>query len=206
MLSRFHLGLAITSLASACAITTPTPLARVRRGPAYDQPPALLLGLPATCNTATAGGCEPAYQRAVDMATRMAIEYAGYSLIDSERVNLELRQRREHIASSESLGASAEAHEVEVTGSTWADATPAERQALVRELSIDGLLLTTISFGEARGWSAQQTVRVGIAVMLAATDQLVWRSQCSVETGDHHSTTQAIDLATRCALEAATLP
>ncbi len=38
-----------------------------------------------------------------------------------------------------------------------------------------------------------------------ADETLAWESECGVETGDFHSEPQAVELATRCALESATL-
>ncbi len=196
---------AVAALLGACALNPPPPVAHVRRGPAFDEPPARVLALPATCQAVEADVCRPEYPPAVENAARMALEFAGATLIDSELVNTHVRRRREHIQESSSVGWSSRSTEVEVAGITWNEASPAEQRDLARELRIAGFLRSDILIGGARGWAQQRTVEVRLEVRRAADGAQVWTSRCAVETGDHHATEQALELATRCALDSATL-
>ena len=190
---------------SACALVPPPPRARVRRGPAFAQPPARVLALPATCQAVEEGVCRLEYPPAVESAARMALEFAGATLIDSELVNTHVRRRREHVQESTGGVWWSRSSQVEVSGITWNEASPDEQRDLARELRIGGFLRSDILIGGARGWSQQRTVEVRLEITRAADGAQVWTSRCSVETGDHHATEQALELATRCALDSATL-
>jgi hypothetical protein len=125
----------------------------------------------------------------------------NYALIDSERVNLELLQRRERRLTSET----SDSRTVEVTGALWVDATPSEQREVLDSMAIDGLLAVKLSFGAPEGMSLRQHIRVAVELRRVEPAEVVWSSYCTAESGNNHSTAQAIDLATRCALEGALL-
>lgn len=185
---------------AGCSLTPPIPVAHVRLGPAVASPPQVLLALPSVCN-ASSGDCAEQHRNAVAIATRMSVEFGGYTMIDSDRVNLELRQRRERRFTSET----SDSRTVEITGALWVDATPAEQREVLDSMAIDGLLVVKLSFSEAEGMSQRQQIRVAVELRRVEPAEVVWSSHCTAESGDHHSTAQAIDLATRCALEGALL-
>lgn len=184
----------------ACSLNAPVPVAHVRLGPAVASPPQVLLALPAVCN-ASSGDCAEQHRNAVAIATRMSVEFGGYTMIDSERVNLELRQRRERRLT----GDTQETRQTEVTGALWVDATPAEQREVLDTMAIDGLLAVKLSLTEPEGMSQLQHIRVAIELLRVEPAEVVWSSHCTTVSGDHRSTAQAIDLATRCALEGALL-
>jgi hypothetical protein len=192
--ARIRLVAAAAAAAAGCSLASPPPLARVRRGPAFATPPARLLALPADCRASEPDLCRDEDRAAVDSAARMALEFAGYALVDSELVNLRLGLRHERDTG------------VEVHRVTWADASADDRRALLDEMEVDGFLWSAISIGPPRGMSWQRTVEVSLRVTRAHDERLVWQSRCAVETGDYHTTERAVELATRCALESATLP
>ncbi|MEO8703884.1 MAG: hypothetical protein ABI867_27795 [Kofleriaceae bacterium] len=179
-----------------CSFTPPTPIAYVRKGPAYGQLVTPLAAMPVECARTTMG-CQPGYKVAVAAATRMAIEFGGYSLVDSELINVELQRRQTHTENDSTT--------TELTGRTWLDLPEQQRRDLLMAMGIRGIVTTTIAMGIPQGMAGQRTVTVAIAVSRLADDKLVWQSQCGVETGDFHSEPQAIDLATRCALESGSL-
>jgi hypothetical protein len=192
--------LAMLGVLAGCSFTPPTPRAYVRFGPARDQLVTPLAALPVTCGTTTMG-CLEGYKVAVASATRIAIEYAGFTLVDGERINAELQQRTTQITET----ADRLIEQVEITGRTWVDLEPQQQRDLLTAMGIRGLFRAEVSLGVPRGMAAQRTVTVAVAVTRLADEALAWQSQCSVETGDYHSEPQAIELATRCALESVSL-
>lgn len=205
--------------AAACKFTPPTPVAYVTHGPAFGHEANPIAALPVRCGGATLG-CLPGYRHAVASATRMALELGGVSLVDSELINAELRMRttRTHRSQSElelpsaQLGQPAETTVIgssqtttEVTGATWETLPPGEQQSLLQAIGVGGLLHATISLGTPHGMAGQRTVTVQLAVTRLSDGALAWQSECGVETGDYHAEPQAVELATRCALESATL-
>lgn len=137
--------------------------------------------------------CQPAQQLAVAATARLGMEYLGYSLIDSDLLNAELRVRR---TTDNGAGDSQE----QVSGKTWFDLGTEERRAFLAHLGTHGVLHTAI---DASGRGRAVTVR--LAVTKLEDDALVWQSQCQVPAGDYHDELRALDLATQCALESVTL-
>jgi hypothetical protein len=187
-------------LLAACKFTPPTPQAYVQHGPAFGQAGTQLAALPVECGAQTLG-CLPGYKVAVASATRISIEYGGYTLVDSELINAELQRRTSKTVAT----ADAETTTTEVTGRTWLDLPPPRQRELLAAMGIQGVMRTTIAMTVPLGMAGERIVTVAVVVSRVADEQLVWRSRCSVVTGDYHSESQAIDLATRCALESGTL-
>ena len=195
--------------AVACQLSLPPPMARVRRGPGFAPAPTKILALPAVCEAESEGICLVAHQKAVDVTTRMSLEFVGYRLVDSELVNIYLRERVERIrtTTAESYGVirDQETRSVEVAGVGWDQATVEERQRVLGEMGVDGFLASRIVMGPMKNVEGQRTVEIHLVVTRVHDNALVWRSRCAVETGQYHSIDQAVDLAARCALEGANL-
>lgn len=192
-------GLLVLVLAG-CAFTPPTPVAYVRRGPAYGELLTPLVALPVAC-TRTTMGCTPGYLLGVASATRIAMEFGGYTIVESELINAELLRRSTR--TTETTGG--ETTEVDRTGRTWADLPPQAQRDLLAAMGVKGVFRAEIGMDTPRGMANQRTVTVGISISRVIDDQLVLQSECGVPTGDYHSEAQAVDLATRCALESGTL-
>lgn len=185
------LALALT-LAIGCRYTPPTPQAYVTHGVALRAPITTLVALPVVCEGFSIR-CEPAEQVAVAAAARLGVEYLGYSLVDSDLLNAELRVRR-----TTEVGGSGPVEEV--SGKTWFDLDTEARRAFVAQIGAHGVLHTAIN---SSGYRDPVTVR--LAVTRLEDDALVWQSQCTVATSDYHDKLRAMDLATQCALESMTL-
>lgn len=187
-----------TSLALALALTTgchytaPTPQAYVTHGVALRAPITTLVALPVVCEGFSIR-CEPSHQVAVAAAARLGVEYLGYSLIDSDLLNAELRVRR-------TTQSDENAPQEEVSGKTWFDLDTAERRGFLAQIGTHGVLHTSIGTG-----GPDRSVTVRLAVTKLEDDALVWQSQCRVQTGDYHDELRALELATQCALESMTL-
>ena len=216
-LRRFGLGLLV--MLAGCPWAAPVPRARVYHGPAYGPPLTTVVALPVECD-ALREVCTPEHATAIAAATRMELEFVGYTVVDSELINAEMRRRTTE-THEQLTGPSVGRVEVQPQtfrppssgtssttavsgGTTWFAASPEQQQALLAALGASGVLRTTISLGEAHGMAQQRTVDV--AVTLTRLDgQIAWRADCSVETGDYHSAEQAMELATHCALESVAL-
>ena len=212
--------LVVLTFVAGCPWTAPTPVARVHHGPAFHAAPLTLAALPVT-STAEASLWTPAHATAVAAATRMLLEYAGFNVVDTERLNVESwRRSTKTVETSRSAGfrgatpprldtfvppreTSDEIGAV-AGGTAWSEAPPEARHAMLIAMGIDGTLSTRVSFGPLRRLTQRRTVTTSVTV--ARLDgTLVWESSCDVVAGDYHSEPQAIDLATRCALESASL-
>jgi len=180
-----------------CNFTPPTPVARVRRGPAAAEFTSPLAALPVSC-AGTSMGCLPGYLYGVASATRIALEYGGYTVVDGELINAELRRRTTRTTNDVVT-------ETQVTGAVWSDLPVIQQRELLSAMGVRGVLRAQVALGTPHGMAAQRTVTIGISLARLEDDLLVWQSQCDVETGDFHSEAQAVDLATRCSLESATL-
>lgn len=183
-----------------CSFTPPAPVAYVRLGPARDALVTPLAALPVACARGTMG-CREGYKRAIANTTRMAIELDGWSVVDGERINAELG-RRETRTEATAFG---ERTIEDVTQQSWLDLPEQQQRDLLTAMGIRGVLHTTLALGIPHGLAGQRTVTVAVGITRLSDEAIVWQSQCSVETGDYHSEPQAIELATRCALEAGAL-
>jgi hypothetical protein len=189
----------------------------VGHGSAYRGGATSLAALPVRCPPELSI-CGRPYAAAIASAARMNLELAGYSVVDTELLNAEAWRRTE--TTTESTRARVPAvpqHDrhgappptgdsrVELSaGRAWADAPPDERQRMLASMGVDGVLATEVTLGPARGLAQQRTLTMRVAVS-RLDGALVWRSECDVETGDYRSDEQALDLATRCAVESASL-
>lgn len=194
----FALSLAALAGLAGCALSQPTPVARVRTGPAFGAAPRTILALPAECRPEVSV-CKPGHELAVSVATRMSLEFAGYRIFDSERLNVRAGERTERFFGDTAR----EDRAVELTAAAWDQASPAQRAALLADLGIDGLLVSSISIGPRKNSEGQRTIAVTVTLRQASDGSLVWRTRCGVESGRFNDTDQAIETATRCALEGA---
>lgn len=94
---------------AACGPATPNVVAlvpEVNRGPAADVKPQKILSLSSTCGAMDAR-CTTEYRSVVDNIVRSDLEFAGYSVIDSETLRLATRERTEEITTTTSTTTSA---------------------------------------------------------------------------------------------------
>lgn len=208
----------VLASASGCSLNDPVPTADIRRGPSFAQAPRALLALPVTCEadgellpapspTAKPSvlGRLPGYpctygvRKAVEVRTRMQLKWAGYRLVDSERVNFLTGERfgRRETPS----GITVEDIELD----PWRDASPKQRQAMLQAIGVGGVVQSNIVVdmgGDPRG--AARSVGLEMRVFATDTQSLVWESGCRVVTGRFHVFDRALERAMRCALHAPT--
>lgn len=162
--------------------------------------------------------CSRPYAAAIASATRMSLELGGYSVVDTELLNAERwRRTTATIEPTSSRVPSVPQHGLRdvpmdtarerterAGGASWADASRDEQQRMLIAMGVDGVLATEVGMSRAHGMARQRTLTMRVSVT-RLDGGLVWRSECDVETGDYHSDEQAVDLATRCAVESASL-
>lgn len=185
-------------LVAACSITTPVPQARVKLGPARDARLRTVLAMPTECATANPEMCTEAQAVAVGTATRMALEFAGLRLVDSETVNAYLHERV-----TKTVGDVSRTEVAEKEGGTWLTASDDTRRRLLEELGIEAYLTTQIFVSRRKNVEDQRTISVTVSIIRARDLEPKWTSQCSVETGRYYFADEAISVAVRCALESA---
>lgn len=194
--SHIAMGIAAAAVVSACRVTLPVPEARVRRGPAVARPVTKVLALPSVCRYDL---CTGGQRFAVAMKSRMALEFAGYRIIDSERINLFLGNRTER----DRRALASEVGQVTVRGATWADATPAQKHVLLRKMGIDAILKTAIDFGPTGGAAGDRLVTVRLELVTPDGQRLRWSSRCAVSAAGPSGFDKAIELATECSIQSA---
>lgn len=203
-------------LLAGCPWEAPTPTALVHHGPGFREPPRTLVALPVACSDQR-GRCSPAHTGAVASIARQTLERTGYRIVASEAVNAEMRRTaddgapdgpgapRPGPADPGSPGSpGSQDIEPEVRSASWTELSVARQDQLFRALGIAGILRTEVEMGRPHGLSSQFSVRVNVTIHRIDGAE-VWRSECGSETGDYHTIEQAIDIASRCALEAGSL-
>lgn len=188
---RWLLAFVVWSL-TGCIWSQPTPVARVQHGPAFGSKPRIVVAMPVAC-LAEEDLCGIHHQQAIGEATRMALEFDGYSIVDSELVNAEMVRRR-HTGREEQI----------VDGKLFGESSPAEQRQLLHDIGADGIVTTTVTISRYHDPNYSRTVAVEMA-MLRLDGALVWWSQCRAESGNNASNDEAMDAATRCAIKSSTL-
>lgn len=189
------------------------PQVRARIGPAAALPIKRIVALPATCGslalhmvpsatgqpTREVAECPRAALEGIDQAVRAALDFAGYEVIDAERVNAITAQRHEVEQYS---GRGDGAHTSQTAGATFDDATPFEQAEILQELEVDGVLNTRIWIGADVGMSGRRTVAVQVRLVASRDRALVWARRCELEVGAARDPL-AMERAARCAAEGA---
>lgn len=152
--------------------------------------------------------------------TRMALEFEGRRVLDSELILSESGEHSErsydqvrttppvHLNPSQtgkpSVGSSSHVTSLS-TSVSFLNATPETQMLMASEMGIDGILQSEMRVGHRQNVSDQRTIEVHVSLWRVFDGQSamgeVWASHCSAETGVYNDLEQAIDTATRCALE-----
>ncbi len=165
-------------VAIAMAACAPSTHVRETYGPAFPQQLGLLAAKPIACVAQTPGGCTAGREQALATATRIALESAGWSVIDTELVNAERRVHRIE-GSSDTI----------IAGTTWRETSLDEQLALVTTLGARGWLDVAAKVGRAA---------VTVTVQVSRLDGvLAWARTCTVEYWDD---ARALEIAAGCAV------
>lgn len=186
----------LASLLVGCGFHPDAPLARVHRGPAYGARVDPLAAAPVAC---TASACNPELLTAIASATRMALEFRGHNIVDTELINAEARRRTATAENGTVTG------EKLTTGIPFLELPAAAQLELLASIGVQGALYTSLDVSPPHGADLAMTVRVTLEVKRLSDNDLVWRSRCSAETGNQRTLQQAIHAAAECALESEAL-
>lgn len=233
MVSRTCFASLVLALSACASSELLPPRLYERAGPASAHSIRRVVALPATCGTfdltptpATAeeearlgartvlrhlGTCAAHATAGVDQALRASLEFGGFSVIDSEKVNAltatrqEIIQRTSHRQQQQQLPADtsqSESRSVEVIGARFADATPREQEAIIAELGATGLVQARIAIGAGVGIGTRRTAIVQVRLLEMPSRQLAWARRCEVEVGGLMERDEvAMERGIRCAIE-----
>lgn len=233
MVTRLPLLSAALLIAACASSELLPPRLSSRHGPAADRPIRRVIATPATCGTfdltpmpATAaerelhgsstvlrhlGTCAAHATAGVDQALRATLEFGGFSVIDSEKVNALTSTRQEILrrTSQQSLQQGAptsegesESRSTEVIGARFADATPREQDAIVAELGATGLVQVRIAIGAGVGAGTRRTAVVQVRLLEMPSRQLAWARRCELEVGGLMERDEvAMERGIRCAVQ-----
>ena len=133
------------------------------------------------------------------MQTRMGLELAGYTVVDTELVNAEVRLRLKRTR-EDTVGKDMERIHEELSDSrAWTQLAPGEQRELLTELGVDGVLQASIVMGYSTG-AFEERVTIRLAVeQLDGT--VAWRADCGVRTEGDEPRDVMIERVGRCALD-----
>lgn len=206
MVARALLSLLIMGCASA---ELAPPVYTALRGPAAERKVKRLVALPATCGTlstvtvksgegyaAIPAECPTQSLPAVNQMIRSQLDFLGFQVIDSDKVNAVTASRHEvEVRNKYQTTTSTETH-----GSLFDDATPAEQADILRELGADALLSTRVFVGPGSGFSRRRTVVVQVRLRTASDGTMIWAHRCEVEIAGVAFDIDGIQEAARCAM------
>lgn len=156
-------------------------------------------------NTSVAVSCTDKQLDAVDQLVRSALEFRGYAVVDSERVNAVTAERtevvvREQTRRSRGRLTAIDKKESVVTGSLFADAPPTLQDRILAELGAEGMLNARIFIGSGIARSPRRDVLVQVRLIDVTTGELAWASRCRVNAGWDLDEV-AVMKAARCAVD-----
>ena len=199
--------LAVLLVAGCRWATQATPSAHVYKP--GGEPPRVIAALPIDCQT-----CSPIQRGALAVQTRMGLELAGYSIVDAELLNAEVRLRSTHTneTSSDRVGpmnvqasggyyapaADAQVDERIDDGASWSELAPGQQRDLLADIGVDGVLASSVVLGHSGpNYARRYTLRIAV---LRLDGEIAWSADCTVVAEDYDSSSQALDRAGRCAL------
>jgi len=137
----------------------------------------------------------------------MYLEYQGHSVIDSEFLNAETRLRYSKTQQT-SEEAEPQVLEENRTGRDFKDLDPDEQHVVLDSIGALAVFRASVDMG-IQGPNVLRPLLGPITVELTlsrlADNAVVWRSRCTVHTGNSNTRETALEKATRCALEAEAL-
>ncbi len=186
----------LSVLLSSCQ----TPAAEVRRGLAASIPPERLLVVPASCGSVE-DLCDDAFLAGVTTLVHSELEFAGYAIVDAEKIALEARTDEQAEKPVRMFGERVlRAANRRQVGEIFNDMTPAGRAALLSRAAATATVTVRISISAPEGVLSLREHQVLIRIGKGADDDLVWVSRCSEYAGMFPAIEDAVDDASRCAL------
>jgi hypothetical protein len=204
-------AIALAFAATGCAsVDLAPPRVHSRSGLAPAADIKRVLAVPATCGslalqwdhrgTTDAPGtieeCSKTAVNGIDQAVRAALDFAGYQVIDPERIEMVTALRHERQVETDGIAI----RTTETVGVRFDDVTPLEQARIMKQLGAAGILNTRIWVGAGVGRSERRTIMVQVRLSTAPEGRLVWARRCEVEAAVVLDN-QAMDRAARCAAD-----
>ena len=229
-MTRLHLLLLSVALAACHEAPPPALVPEVQPGPAAGAHPGRVLVLAATCGSVEYH-CPSDFARTAGTIVKSGLEFAGYTVIDSDGVRLEPRQRHEehttvtatseshdetrtegnilpvgeHTTSSGVTHDETDTDKIVLDGPGFEDLTVDQRREALARAGADAVLSIRIVVGGTTGvWRPNQNVEVMIKLGVNQGDTMAWASRCVASSNDFTTVTAALEHATRCAVHGAT--
>jgi hypothetical protein len=176
--------------------------AEVARGPAEATKNPVVVLLPVTCHSSN-DDCRDEYADAVRAHLTSELEFAGYSVIDAEKLVREARQREDQSGALWMYRAKVlEAKTRRQVGSIFEDLPPAARRELLAEARATGLVSGAIQIF-AKADNGNDLVEVRFRHARAGDDATVWVARCKHESYWNEKFAWSIEQAAKCALSGA---
>jgi hypothetical protein len=226
-----QLGRCLVIAVAACAPRTPPVLVpQVQGGPANGARPTRVLVLQASCGSVEYR-CPQEFGQTVDSIVRGGLEFAGYSVVGSEQLRAQTRQRHEeHTATSDTSSRGShtdvehdldpfdehttttdhrelrtEHHLIVLDGPDFEDLSVAERHQVLASSGADSVVSVRIVVGGQTGvWRANQHVEVMVKLGVDHGDAMAWASRCMASSNDFSTVSAALENAARCAIHGGT--
>ena len=203
-------ALALATAFGGASVDLAAPRVRSRSGAAPAPAGLRVLAVPATCGSlqlqwdrhsptsepGTVEACSKTAVNGLDQAVRAALDFAGYQVIDPERLNVETARRRERYVETNGSGVLT----TETVGARFDDVTPLEQARIMKQLGATGVLTTRVWVGAGVGRSFRRIVTVQVRLSTAPEGRLIWARRCELEVGAVLDN-PAMDRAARCAVE-----
>jgi hypothetical protein len=160
--------------------------------------------LPTTCSSVDRQ-CEDEHVSGVTGIVRSELEFAGYSLLDAEKLVLDARTREDVDVELSRFGERVASVKSRVqAGAIFEDLSPSQRRALLAEAEAQGTVVVSVQIGTEQGTLRMRSNAVQIRAGLADGGDLAWVSRCEATSSYNNNPgiDQAIETATRCALDA----
>ncbi len=220
-------------LVSLVGCTSPKPPVlhpQVQYGPAAQIKPKRVLVLQSMCGSLEAR-CPKEYEQSVDAIVRSGLEFAGYSIVDSEKLRLAARTRHEEHTSETNTTKTVSETEIvrplilldenattatttettkDITyvvldGSNFEDLSIDEKHQVIDKAGTDSVVSVRIVIGGKIGvWVPNQNVEVMVKLGVNRGDEMAWASRCTASSNDFTTVTAALEQAARCAMHGAT--
>lgn len=220
-------------LVSLFGCTSPKPPVlhpQVQYGPAASVKPKRVLALHAMCGSLESR-CPREYEQSVDAIVRSGLEFAGYAVVDSEKLRLAARTRHEEHTTETTKTKSVSETEIvrplilldetastatatETTkdmtfivldGANFEDLSVDERHQVIEKAGTDSVVSVRIVVGGKIGvWVPNQNVEVMVKLGVNRGDEMAWASRCTASSNDFSTVTGALEQAARCAMHGAT--
>lgn len=217
-------------LAGCSSVELDAPTVRYAAGPAAIRPIRKVVAVRASCGSlsgfsrsqlnaptstpaertempgyrSSAVACDDKFLDGVDQLVRSALEFRGYAVVDSERVNAVTAKRTEVIVrerdESDRGRLTAIDKKAEVTGSLFADAPPSLQDRILDELGAEGMLNARIFIGAPIARSPRRVILVQVRLIDVETGELAWASRCNFTAGWEVDEV-AVMRAARCAVD-----